>query len=566
MAFQRTTEVWSEGDFDDWSEDLESFVSSSTTTHSRQLFERVFDFRLSGKPQDVFRKYTVDTYFFIPRSVGLNRDNFTRTHFYNSLSSYLRIETDTGLRRSALREGRWNLPMTDAYFASWMQVNQRAQLANSAIQEVKLFACLMETQLKLLRSQLHRALRRQSVNRESRIPYAHKKLGILLELLQTFRRLYLERIYKGQVWIEEEVRLAFILSDEFISYRLESIVIHLQELLAAVPTSEAVKLFQDWLQQVLQQEMQHRQSYGHLQIQEATHESIQEAYYYRLGLLKKYVSDVLYLEIRHLRKDKAYRHLVAVIGAALAATWAGLVDLQRFYWMQNSSLGASSHSSSDFALRFFFFVIVGVIAYIFKDRIKELSREYFYERLKHFLPDYEYSLYYRFPTPGTESAQKVGQAREYMRYLNKSALPPEIAYIREWGHPHQREPERMEEVIHFSKQILIHTHFIRHHFPHIRFIRDISRFAIDEFLLRIDEPSKKLQYFDQQRGIATIKAPKVYHINLISRYAVSEFKEGRWLPARIDFEYIRLVINKKGIVRVEQVLPRGELGYQEDLT
>ncbi|PIQ25319.1 hypothetical protein COW36_19680 [bacterium (Candidatus Blackallbacteria) CG17_big_fil_post_rev_8_21_14_2_50_48_46] len=557
-------EAWQEDHFGELTDHLGSEVSSSTTTHSRQLFERVFDFKLAAESEDVRKRITVDTYFFIPRSVGLNRDNFTRSHFYNSLSSFLRIQTYEGLRRSALKTGSWNLPHTEAYFKAYFQSRERSNLAQCAIQEVKLFACLMENQLKNLRLQLRKTLKRRAGRLSSRVEYFQRKLTVLLELLATFRTLYLAKIRAGEVWVDEEVRLAFVLSDEFLSYRLESILINLNEILESGKKIQECQLFQAEILEVLQTEMQYREVSGQLQIQEITTESIQETYYYRLGLLKKFVSDVLYLDIRNLQKDKAYRNLVAAAGAALAATWAGLVDLQRFYWLQNINQEGPV-PTSDFALRFFLIVIVGVFAYIFKDRIKELTREYFYERLKQFLPDYEYSVFYKFANPASQSEIKVAQAKQYMRYLNKEALPAEIAYIREWGHPNKLEPERSEEVIHFSKQLDFDTEVLRKRFAHIRFIRDISRFSIDEFLLRIDDPNKKLRYFDQNKGVATMKAPKVYHLNLVSRYAVCEYQAGEWLPARVDFEHLRLVLNKKGIIRVEKVLPHGELGYLESV-
>jgi hypothetical protein len=555
-------EYWSDDHFDELSSVSLSELSSSTTTHSRQQFERIFDFKLSLDSTEIRKRYEVDTYFFIPRSVGLNSDNFTRVQFYNSLTSYLRIQSSEGLRRSTLKTGMWDLPQTEAYFRAYFNSQERDELAQSAIQEVKLFACLFETQLKMLRAQLRQVMKRKGYKKESRIRFFVQKLKILLELLDTFRRLYLDRIRAGEVWLDEEVKRAFVISDEFLSYRLESVLISLNILLESGQDFVWCQGFQQLLLNSLHKEMTYRQAHGLLLIDERSSESSQENYYYRLGLLKKFVSDVLYLDIRNLQKDRAYRNLVAAAGAALAATWAGLIDLQRFYWLQNLDLEGPL-PSSDFALRFFLIVVVGIFAYIFKDRIKELTREYFYSRLKQYLPDYEYSVYYRFSGLGRMSEEKVGYAKQFMRYLKKDDLPPEISYIREWGHPSKLEPERAEEVIHYSKQMNFETELLRNKFAHIQFVRDIARFSIDEFLLRIDDPNKKLRYFDKKRGISTMKAPKVYHLNLISRHAISEFHEGHWQPAKVEFEHTRLVLNKKGIVRLEPVLKRGELGYLE---
>jgi hypothetical protein len=58
-------------------------------------------------------------------------------------------------------------------------------------------------------------------------------------------------------------------------------------------------------------------------------------------------------------------------------------------------------------------------------------------------------------------------------------------------------------------------------------------------------------------------APKVYHLNVIFRYAVSEQVQNQWQPARFEFERIRIILNKQGIVRIETTLPRGEMKYTE---
>ena len=56
-----------------------------------------------------------------------------------------------------------------------------------------------------------------------------------------------------------------------------------------------------------------------------------------------------------------------------------------------------------------------------------------------------------------------------------------------------------------------------------------------------------------------------YHVNLVFRYKrVTTNAKGRVLRSTVEIERVRLVLNKKRIVRIEQVVPRGELGYSED--
>ena len=60
-----------------------------------------------------------------------------------------------------------------------------------------------------------------------------------------------------------------------------------------------------------------------------------------------------------------------------------------------------------------------------------------------------------------------------------------------------------------------------------------------------------------------MQAPKVYHINAVLRY---ETRFGAGSQTRyVDYERVRLIINKNGIVRLERVLERGRLGYEEEV-
>lgn len=534
-----------------------SDLGSANTIHDRLQFQSTFDFDLKAHGEETKRSYEIDTYLFIPRSVGLNEGLYTRDQFYASLTNYYRVRTPSLIAGGTLQPDKWRIVPADQYFAVHLITHQRQELAPLVVQEVKLFGCFINTQLKRIHSYMVRLLRRRPAGLGHRLSTLEKHLRNLIGILKRYRQLYMDKVQYQRYLVDPEVKQVFLLVDEYISYRLESMLITYHQLLDS--SQLEVKGFTTLLSETLTEEMGYRSRENLILLTDQSPESEQESYYYRLSLLKKYVSDVLFLQVRNIRKDRVYRNLVAMTGAALAATWAGLIDLQRIYWMQHEN-------ANDFALRFFLFVILGVIAYIFKDRIKESTREYFNERLKQYLPDFDYQLVFPFynTTQRIQEERTIGTSREYMRYLRRDSLPPEVHYIRELGHQASVDPERMEEVIHYSKRITLDLRTTRDQLEHVHYIKDIVRFSISEFLEKLDDPNKNLRYFAPERGISMIKAPKVYHLNVIFRYAVSEELNGRNTPRRVEFERMRIVFNKHGILRIEPSLPRGTFSYREE--
>lgn len=534
------------------------YKGSSQAIHDRLQFQADFDIDLNLlNVQETHKRYQMDAYLFIPQAMGVNRDNFNRDQYYACMTNYMRIRTPS-LSEESLN-GHGPIPAASRYFQVHLLTHLRQQLEPLVVQEVKLFGCYLNTQLKKARTFLLDLLRKRPSNMSHRLQLLEKFLVRILQSLSDYRLHYMHKVRHQAFLIDHEVRKAFLLVDEYFSYRLEATLIYMYQRLE---TEDHV--LSRLLEAALSSEMEYRQHENLVQLQTHANESQRETYYYRLGLLKKYVSDVLYLQQENVRKDKAYRNLVAAAGAALAAFWAGLIDLQRFYWLNQPS---QQQNASDFGIRFFLIVVIGVVAYIFKDRIKEASREYFFERLKHHLPDFEFEMVYNHYDHQAQAAKdiKIGRTKQYMRFLQKNALPPEIHYIRELGHDIELDPERNEQIIHFSQSLLLDTQTIARN-GQIHILRNILRWSIAPFLEKLDNPNKNMRYFDPQQGISMIKAPKVYHVNVIFRYAsVSQYKDEPLQGEQIEFERVRLILDKQGILRIEPVLPRGAMGYTEQI-
>lgn len=527
-------------------------LGSSNSVHDRTQFESKFDFDLSTAGGD--RKYyEIDMYMFWPATMAVNSSTYPRETFYSDINHMLRVRTPELARTAGASFAIPALTAAEDYFRSHLDTRRRSQMRRLVVADTKLWGCLLYTELKKLQADVSRAVKRGLILRWSsrllrRIEEIHREV-------RRFREKYVWRIRHEPLLLDEEVRRAFLLVDEYVSYRLEAALVSLHRMMET--ERHRLEDVYNQLEAILTGE--HAYRHEHIQSASERQEARKEMHYYRLGLLKKYVSEILFLTTRRVNKDYVYRNVIAALGAALAAAFATLANIQTVQMVTGQD---------DMGLRLFTVLALGVAAYVFKDRIKDLTKDYFNNKVKTWLPDYDVEmLYTHFDPSGQQVETFLGSSQEYMRYLARRRLPPEIAYARGLGHRAELEPERLESVLHYHKSIRFDPlSELREHFAaaQVRRIHDVLRFDVSRFLAKLDDPKKRLSFFDVEKGVVTIDAPKVYHVNLVLRYTVVTLLGKQEVRREVELERLRMILNKKGIVRIETVLPRGQLGYAED--
>ncbi|MFN8607285.1 MAG: hypothetical protein U0931_07125 [Vulcanimicrobiota bacterium] len=549
----------------DWEldEDLdlvESQLNTQNSVHDRTQFESKFDFELTPAQHHGKNNYEVDMYLFFPKAVGVTSESYPREAFYGDMTHLLRVRTPEVKRGRGNTFATPRLNSVELYFKHHLDTNQRDRLSQLVVHDTKLFGCLVYTELKRVRNDLARVIKRANNNQNPDLVVRfHSRLMSRVESVHAAVRKYRERyvwpLKTEPLLVDDEVRRALLLVDEYLSYRLESALIALHRMVE--PYGLPVEDLQHQVEALLTGELAYRNE--HVQAAAERAEARVETYYYRLGLLKKYVSEVLFLQTQRINKDYVYRNFVAAFGAALAAAFAVLTNVQTTRMMVNKE---------DWGFRIIAITMLGIIAYVFKDRIKDLTKEYFNSRLKTWLPDFDVQMFYtHFDAQGKSARAYLGSSQETVRYLQRRSLPPDIDYLRQLGHRAELEPERLETVLHYNKRMRFEIEqSLRDHFgqAEIRRIHDVLRFDVSQFLAKMADPRQKLSYFTE-KGILTTDAPRVYHLNLVFRYRVSHHQEGKMVSQASDYERLRLVLNKKGIVRVETVVPRGELGQEEGI-
>lgn len=472
-------------------------IEESLKIHGKHQFE-VKQKVLFDRNERVIR-YQIDTYFFLPVALQINRDNYSTKSFWRSLKNYMRLRPPN-CQLAQLADG-------DALHAL------RAQLAMLAEQPV-IPVAQYENLLKRHVLTCARALRLHS----KRIRHQQHDDGdavattmaSLAAALAAYREL---RPYSAR--IEAKIASqAFAYCDEYLSlitsYTLRKLLPHLGEN-ARLPVVAV-------LEDEAQYRARHLPEYAALD-QADDHDN--ERRLYRWSLLRKYVSSYLYFDIRRKKGNNILLHSLYGIAAAISMIFATAIA---FSWQDRYG---------SLSMNLFIALVIG---YIFKDRIKEIGREQLYRLFRKWIPDHRLMIY-----RGEDTI--VGICKESFHFMEESHLAPAIRELRAHAHWIKlvNDP-RAENVLHYKKAVELRNQ------PELfaatqHTIIDITRFSIADFLKQVDNLLEELPLADDDNGSM---GERVYHICMIRQVT---------LDGRTANELARIVINAEGIKRLEILQP-----------
>jgi hypothetical protein len=261
-------------------------------------------------------------------------------------------------------------------------------------------------------------------------------------------------------------------------------------------------------------------------------ESLNEDFTYWEGILKKYFQGVLYLTVRDKNITGKAQHLLYGIAAGVAMFLSVLLG----YWI---GMKFSNEQSTGF-------VVAIVVAYIVKDRTKDIIRNYSNAILRKFFPDH------KFVIEDPLSRRNIGTVRESMRFLFPREVPKEVLRERSSGHMTSVEKEgKPEEVFMYEKEVIIDTAKVSKRHTRHRDINDIIRFNVRKLIQYADDSFHFDKVWDSHtKKIKRIKCAKVYHLNLIIRLETLAAPREK---KQIVFKHVRVILNQEGIVRANEV-------------
>ncbi len=179
-----------------------------------------------------------------------------------------------------------------------------------------------------------------------------------------------------------------------------------------------------------------------------------------------------------------------------------------------------------------------ILAYIFKDRIKELLRAFFIRYVPHLVSDRMEDLID--PAIG----RKVGVSRARVRFADARSVPADVLRIRNQTTNPFRHVLKPENVIHFQKEIHLNSPRLADAHARLESITEIIRMRLSSWFTMLDEP---LESRDRIEGdeIITVECRRVYHVHLVLKLS----EKGREDQASI-YHYV-IIITRDGIERID---------------
>lgn len=266
------------------------------------------------KKKNKMTEYLVDTFIFLPKTLGINKHTYTRKEFYSDMHSFIRYKTPI-YSLSEIASGKGPLEM----------IRQGRDFEF----HVKLFCCILKSALRDYVSDAKNADVRNYIRYISMIRESYRSLDV-----------------------PEEQRQAYSFGDEDLSLLIDSYSYYL---IANMPKGDN----RNKVTSLVRSEQDYRiaKKYPSIPVKGQSN----ELYLFRKNILKKYVESSLYLSTAEGKEGKVIDSIVSGAAAGLAMVFATAVT----YYAQLRF--------GSFTMSFFVAIVLG---YIFKDRIKESIKAY----------------------------------------------------------------------------------------------------------------------------------------------------------------------------------------------
>ncbi len=534
------------------------FIKSSVTLHDRTQIETVCDYFLpkseeGHNPKSL--KYQVKVYLFYPNQFGLDSSTYPKERFFADIRPLIRFrEPKFGFKTMTGEKAGGSSPLL--YLKNYITLlaeGQPREPIQNALDEIKLFACsFVSANLRGIDRARRRITGLKLQKRPKEDPESRRVFERLHRVLTKSHLMLLEyrKIIEAASKLPEGVGGAIynelLLVDEYCYYRLRDGIAYIKQILAEYRVFCDDDIHQEFNQSIidiLKLHDSHAQEFGYIQLSPDSPPSVKERFVHRRGELKRRIWNVLFLDIRSVPVFAFQRQIGAMTAAGLAAAWAVVAQVLLVRMAMQPE-----HVADIWGLSGLVFLMAGVLAYVIKDRIKEVGRSYFGGGIFKKIPDHSEQIFYR-----SRSGKPVviGSIRETARFLRPEKLPAKIAEIRNAvSHVEMCENEAVSQVLQYVKEIdLSGALSILNRYP-LRAVHDILRLNIDACLPKLGEPHKTMSILGADGEVHQVECPKVYCLDLVLSYSRQSEAGGQHEKA---LDYFRLVINKEGLVRIDRL-------------
>jgi len=489
---------------------------SRITSHGKRQLELQVVYPLSRSEKR--KRYEIDLYMFNPYQLGITPDRYGTARFLQDMRSYTRYEAAL-ISLAKLADPACELSPLTRIFAMLKDASMARDISEKTmLHELRGLSSMYHNQLgetrHVLMSMLKSGVYTEDILK-SLEPFL-RDVDIFLTRFHALRPLFMDPR------LHDNSRLALDWADESISLTTEKTFMRLYELFHS---SQGLATAATALRERLEREQQYRHDHHYSTVTESPAPTANEYYLYRDGQLKKWMEAFMFMSCEPANTLTRFAQIFMGVAAGAAMGFAVLVT---FF---------ASRLFADYSLPW---AVMIIMAYIVKDRIKEIMRNAMIACLPKLVADQINDLI------DPANNVKVGVTRARVRFCTPDDVPEVVRQLRRLQTNPITAMIPPENVIHFHKDVYIDSARFMSSHRRLEALADIMRFKLDAWLANMDDPISTLHRLNGDT-IENVPAQRVYHINLIVGLS-EQCHEG----SPTYFRY-RLILTREGIVRIEEV-------------
>jgi hypothetical protein len=495
---------------------LEELTSGEIQFRDRWQFELKSEFFPRSPTQA--STYGQEFYFFIPNALQINSSTYSKEEFYRDLTHFIRYKTPEFTFKELINPQNEHSPISRLH--DLLAKEESKETVELADNEIKLLGNILRSSARdRIAEILAIAPHDEKLNEEC--------LSFCKDLKQTQDAV--DELQKKLLahFTSEKLRTTCGYFDEFVSNTFDFYLTGLLDELRK-KKRDLSNAADHALCEAIIREKKHREAIHHIVLHRHGQRDRRDEILYRSGLLKKFIMDALMLPTTRASIQERYSQVIGSISAGIAM----LIYILLFVWQ-----------GQWFVINSAPFIIITVLAYILKDRLKEGLKTLSFQRALRWFSDYSTEI--RSP----DEKKILGKLRESFTFVDESEISEDIlnARHREF-HTVMEAFKRPEQVIYFKRRITMYAPTSPK--PRFNALNILLRFNIQDFLAKASNPYHSYSTLDPEtKAILRIRLPKVYHFNIILK---NSFVDENNEPIT-ELKKFRLILDKNGIKEIEHL-------------
>lgn len=500
----------------------------SEDIHLRDKWQFELKSELFPLPNSQKNNYTQEFFIFIPNSLGINPETYSKQDFFRDQTNFIRYKTPVFNFSELNNKSNTRSPLFRIY--KLLDSTNTEKNMKEVEYELKLLGNIVRSSIRLSMLSMTKIVQNKDLSEN--LEQLRRKINLLQKELSEFHESF--KKLEGQIkskWFDNSESLIhhYFYVDEFISNSIYYYSIEFLKFLRKRQDIDLTDIDENICKMIILEFQNVKFLFPNME-DFVNGDERKEFILYRAGLLNKFVLDALLLNTNRKSPDSKIKHFIGSFAAGIAMLFYFVL----FLWLWQGQLFLRNSEVV---------ILTTVVLYILKDRIKEGLKTISYDFAFKWFPDFKTEI--RSPDEG----KHLGTLKETFFFLDRNKVDIEIMEARNKKyHDTIEDFQRPESILYHKKSITIEDRddlVARRHVINLTF-----RFNIFKFLIKADDSYQEYMNLDEiTHKIKCFDLPKVYHINIIMRS--SFLKNGNERVTELN--KFRLIVDKEGIKRVEHV-------------